>query len=289
MSEISISRTARGLTRRPERLRSADPADGSARAPRRRQLLLAGLVVAVLTGAGAVATRTPIFAARHLQVGGVSELTPREVLRRAGIRPGVNVFHLDTARAERALESDPWIFGASVTRDLPSTVRVAITERIPVGVVKDAGVAAADGVRLPGADRRGLPSVETVPSGDGSPAAALGALPSGELDEIASARYTPVDGIELRLRVGTVVSYGAPVLFEEKGAALVAMLDWLEAEGNAAVRIDLRSPSAPTAILGVPSIVQGASDSSREKTVATSAQDVSPLRTTDLRAQGGSA
>ena len=80
----------------------------------------------------------------------MSTLSRRAVLETAHVHTGSNVFQLDASAAERALLKDPWVAEASITRDLPGTVRIAVTERLPVGTTEDGSVVASDGVALPG-------------------------------------------------------------------------------------------------------------------------------------------
>jgi len=255
---------------------------------------VAGASIALLVVAGAAATRTPLFAVRHVEITGMSTLTRRAVLETAGIHTGSNVFQLDASAAEGALLTDPWVREASITRDLPGTVRIVVTERLPVGTTEDGSVVASDGVTLPGAARRGLPSIRTSPDTLAATAGALGAIPAAALPQVDSIRSDPADGpdgpdgMELTLRGGTVVIYGSAESVEEKGAALASLLDWLEAQGDRATQIDLRSPTAPTAILGADRVIVDDRGTQPQSAGATP-DDVSPVRTTPHGADSGSA
>ena len=82
-------------------------------------------------------------------------LTPEEVIRLTGLRPGTNIFRLDLAGAERALRAIDQIATASVQRDWPDTVRITITKRHPVAWLTAAGRDfAAEEARLLDADGR---------------------------------------------------------------------------------------------------------------------------------------
>ncbi len=43
---------------------------------------------------------------------------------------------LDVDEATRALEALPWVDEAIVRRDFPSGVRIEITERLPIGILR---------------------------------------------------------------------------------------------------------------------------------------------------------
>lgn len=141
------------------------------RAARLARWLLSGLkalfaVAVVLGAAGAVAfgayryaLQTPRFALRVVEVEGNRRLTEENVLERAGVARGQNLFRIDLAEAERGLLGDPWIAAARVRRTLPSTLRVEVEER-------DAVALAAAGERLYLLARDGTPFKEVT---DGDP------------------------------------------------------------------------------------------------------------------------
>lgn len=208
-------------------------------------------VVTVLLLASAVlATYTPLFGAREIRVDGNASLTVGEVVELAGVEEGTNVVHLDTSAAEEALEGDPWIRGATVTKDLPATIVIRVVERYPV---LEAGteVLAADGTALPGADPRGLPALEAV-AGDLLEGARLaGATAAGAMTPPVRRRVRTIlvgsDGdLVLVLDGGITVFYGAPGEDAEKAEALRALLAWAEEEGVAIASADVSVPAAPT-------------------------------------------
>ena len=102
---------------------------------------LGGAAVVLVTSIGvAWAARryvlsSPRFAVRSLRVEGAHHKTIESVNELAGVAIGKNIFALDTDVARNALEADPWIELAKVSRVRPSTVRIEITEREPRGLV----------------------------------------------------------------------------------------------------------------------------------------------------------
>ncbi|MBK8693739.1 MAG: FtsQ-type POTRA domain-containing protein [Deltaproteobacteria bacterium] len=138
--------------RRPRPARPSEP--WSQRASRWSQqlsfvpvlVLLAGTVIAGRYGHRWL-THTPQLGARTLEVTGISHCSREEVLAAARLTVGSNVLAVDLERAARQIERLPWVARATVTRQLPDTLRVAIEERAPAALVAVGGLylASADG------------------------------------------------------------------------------------------------------------------------------------------------
>jgi cell division protein FtsQ len=64
-----------------------------------------------------------------IRVTGAHQRTEEALLVEAGLSKGVNVFSVDLDGAHARLLSDPWISGAALTRRLPGTLLVQVTER----------------------------------------------------------------------------------------------------------------------------------------------------------------
>jgi cell division protein FtsQ len=200
--------------------------------------------------------RSSYFAADHISVEGAMRLAPGRVLRIGGVERGQNVVTMDTAAIERRLEADPWISSASVTTDLPDTVVVRITERIPVASVQTHQgweVVAADGVVVATASKEPhLPTVTSVVPGQDI--TALGARALGAMDDGLRARVSALtvgtDGVaRLVMDDGVTVSYGALDEVTSKAQALAAVLAWADEGGAHVEQIDISVPGAPTARL----------------------------------------
>ena len=89
----------------------------------------------VAWGAKRYMTTSPRFAIKTVAVDGNQRLTPQDVARRGSIVVGENVFSLDLEGARRAIQEDPWVKSASVTRKLPGNVMVTVVEHEPVALV----------------------------------------------------------------------------------------------------------------------------------------------------------
>ena len=221
------------------------------------------ITVVVLGAATVTLTRSPFFAARTIEVRGASHVPRSQVLRIAAVTPDTNVFTMDAGAAERRLERDPWIADATVTKDLPSTLVIDIHERIAVAVAESDGVlrlVADDGAFLETAHPRDaieMPSI-VVADAEGvepSPEAVAGAARA--IAAMAPTLRQRIDGIAIladgQLRVdlssGASAAYGEAVEIQEKAMALRALLDYAAERGATVISVDVRVPSAPTAVL----------------------------------------
>jgi cell division protein FtsQ len=81
---------------------------------------------------------SPRFAVHQVVVTGNARVTPAQIAAlasAAGARPGVNLFSVSIGKVARAVEQDPWISDARVSRQLPDALRVEIDERQPAGLL----------------------------------------------------------------------------------------------------------------------------------------------------------
>jgi cell division protein FtsQ len=115
-------------------------------------------------------TTSPRFAVATIAVRGSHVLSDDEVRELLPFHAGDNVFSVDTGAAERALAAEPWIARARVTRHLPRTVTVDVTERTPAAVVAADGLYLVDAAGRPfkraelaRGEGEGLPVVTGVP------------------------------------------------------------------------------------------------------------------------------
>jgi len=92
-----------------------------------------------------------IATSSEIQLAGNQHLTREQVLRVFGADLERNIFKVPLAERRADLERLPWVQHATVMRLLPNTVRVAVTERVPVAFVRQGtqiGLVDADGVLL---------------------------------------------------------------------------------------------------------------------------------------------
>jgi cell division protein FtsQ len=229
------------------------------RRSRRRRRTVAAIVVTAILAAATFVSRSSIFAVGSVTVTGASHLSAAKVINESGVK-GRNVLWLDTGAIERALERDPWISGAVVSRSLPSSITIAIVERVPVAVIKepaDFTVVAADAAVLGARQTAGrLPVIlpGTVPGEahaayDG-PVRVLAALSSAVRGQVASVTQDAGGDLAMRLRSGTLVRFGPATDVQAKADALSAVLAYAAGQRTRVASIDVRFPAAPSARLG---------------------------------------
>ncbi len=114
---------------------------------------------------------SPAFATAVLEVHGLSRLERQEVLSQAGLSMGRNVFDVSPEQARKQLQEHPWIESAEITRRLPGTYRIRISERRAVALLSmdDLYLVAQDGTvfkRLQDGDPFDLPVITGMDARD---------------------------------------------------------------------------------------------------------------------------
>jgi cell division protein FtsQ len=120
--------------------------------------VVVGVSLAVAWSAHHYALTSPRFAIHTLDLVGAKRISLEQIKIDSGIAVGVNIFALDTDTAERKLLENPWISEVKVTRRLPSTLRVELSER-------EASAVVALGERLYLVTHEGVPFKE-ISAGD---------------------------------------------------------------------------------------------------------------------------
>jgi cell division protein FtsQ len=95
------------------------------------------LVVAVISLAYGVhhyARTTPRFAISQIEILGTKRLVREDVLRAAGLSRGQNLFALEVEETEKRLLESPWVSAVRVTRRLPDSVVLEVSEREAVAL-----------------------------------------------------------------------------------------------------------------------------------------------------------
>jgi cell division protein FtsQ len=204
-------------------------------------------------------TGSRIFQLRTLQVAGNMHLSTVQVAELAGLTESTNVFWFSSARAERRLESNPWVASATVSRTLPGEVKVVIRERSPVAVASIPSglrvLVAADGTVLGRAGRGALlPAIaaSSLSGGAGArmdprtPALAVAAaLPASLRARVSGIEVAKGDQITLKLAGGAKVLFGDPTAAAAKSESLMAVLSWADQNGVRPAYVDVRAPAAP--------------------------------------------
>jgi cell division protein FtsQ len=222
--------------------------------------VLASVALVILALVALWVTHSAVFRVRTLSVSGNNHLSRGAVLRLAGVNDHTNVLWLSTGGVERRLTDSPWILTAHVSRTLPTSISISISERIAVARVRSGQrvyLVSRDGMvlgsaRLPA----GLPVIDvrgaSVRIGSKLRAAtgALGAianLPLSIRSRIREAIGERDRGLVLLLRGGVRAIYGNGSAPAAKGEALAAVLAWGRRHGVSLAYVDVRAPVTPAA------------------------------------------
>lgn len=130
-------------------------------------LLLAGilLVTALLILGYSYTLGTTYFGIREAQVRGCKELTEKDVLILAALKPTQNLLAVNAAAIRDRIRSNPWIKDVSVGRELPERLVIEVRERTAIALLKkDDGfyLLDADGLafkKLEAGDESDLPAL----------------------------------------------------------------------------------------------------------------------------------
>ncbi len=204
---------------------------------------LAGL--AILAGVGWALLGSRLLVVRSITVTGTHLVTPAQVLAAADVPLGTPLLRVDTAQVARRVEGIRQVASATVSKDWPDHLVIAIRERVPVVAVRMAGggydLVDATGVivRWTESAPAGLPLFLTsLPGGAlrGDPAlaqasAVLAELPSWLAKSVAELTVTGTAGgsgaqdqVTLYLRDATTVVWGGTDRAAEKARELAVLM-----------------------------------------------------------------
>lgn len=81
----------------------------------------------------------PYFEIKETSVRGLKELTEKDVLSLAEIKPGQNILAVNVDVLARRVAVNPWIKNVYVGREFPNRIVVDVRERTPIALVKQDG------------------------------------------------------------------------------------------------------------------------------------------------------
>lgn len=144
------------------------------------------------------------FHVRRLEIVGVRYLSPSDLIAQLHVDTMTSVW-TDLAPLEERIAKSPGVAGVAVERDLPGTIRVIVTERIPVALVPTPGGFRAydgQGTPLPADPSRVAVDAPVVPARDSALFALLDRVRSDEpalFARISEVRRGSAGEIALRL------------------------------------------------------------------------------------------
>ena len=226
---------------------------------RHRLRIVLGLAAVGVLGAGSWgATRSPVLDVDRVVVEGGDRSGARLVAETSAVRRGQPLLDVDGGAAARRVGALPWVLRAEVRREWPSTVRIRVTERVPVAVTRANGGSWA----LLDRSARVLAVVPSPPSGlpavdgrseVGAPGTRLGAKAAEALGVVTALppALTPRvagvavgdEGISLRLAPQGEVRLGRAEAMEAKLRAALTVLGVVD--GRTVATLDVRIPAAP--------------------------------------------
>ncbi len=205
----------------------------------------------VLRDAGLVAVeKVEVTGTTGPQAGAI-----RDALATAG--RDMTTLHIEQAALDDAVAPFAVVRSVAATAELPHTLRVRVTEHVPVAALASDGAAAVpvagDGTVLRGVVADGLPVIDQKlpPAGDLVTERRTRKLlqlldeAPGPLREKAARAYLGGRGLTVRLTDGPLVHFGNGTRLRAKWASLVAVLSSPESRG--ATAIDVRVPEHPAA------------------------------------------
>jgi cell division protein FtsQ len=212
--------------------------------------LLGALVLVLLAAGSWVVLGTSMLGVREIRVTGSQIASEEQVRAVAAVFEGTPLARVDTGAVSERVRTLPSVAAVSVSRSWPTTLVIAVTERVPVAVVAmEGGFAVLDGQGV---------VFETLPTRpDGTvllkiarpqpddPATRAGlrvlaALPPALRDPLVQIVVESPTRIRLELRAGRVVVWGDADHSAAKAEVAVSLLR------TPAKTIDVSSPDVAT-------------------------------------------
>jgi cell division protein FtsQ len=224
---------------------------------RRKKILLAvGTVVVLVAGLLAAAIYSPVLALQTISVSGTRLLTPAQVQTALEPLRGKPLPQISDDDVRGLLGSLVQVKSVSVEARPPSTLAIAVHERVPVALVKQGEqyqLVDVDGIQLGTTSDPASASLPVIDGGAGAigqdlfraTAAVLGALPADVLAKLSNASAQSVDAVELKLVDGQTIVWGNASEKELKAKVLAALLK-VPADPKNPVRVyDVSVPRHP--------------------------------------------
>jgi cell division protein FtsQ len=208
-----------------------------ARAQRRvtwRKVWLTAAAVLCLGALGWVLLASPWLAVKTIEVSGTDRLPADRVREMAAVANGVPLARLDTQSLARDISELPVVASVSLERDWPSTLRITVTERVPIAAVPAKGgveLVDGDGVVIDKVSKppKGLPVVDVDVRKAGAHTlreaeTVLRSLPPELRKQVTRVSATSQDSVTLTLSGGRTVLWGSADDEARKAEVLAILL-----------------------------------------------------------------
>ena len=236
---------------------------GCCRLRRRKHNRLESVLFIIMVAIAAyVILRSPYFDIRQVVIQGNHYLVEEDIRAATPINTGENIFSVNVSEATEQLKKVPMVKDARITRDLPATVLINITERRPLGILPTGGgfvEVDEEGMCLQrsGAGVLGLPvltgiQVESVSPGDhihNELLAAIleiaGGLPTEVTEELSEIHIDPDRQVKMYTLGHIPCYFGGSDEIEAKGAVLAQLLLEIKEHGLKVEYINISSVDKP--------------------------------------------
>jgi cell division protein FtsQ len=228
---------------------------------RRRALVLTGVVLGTVAAMVSVLF-TPLLDVDHVRVEGAASPQVDAALRSSGVEPGARMVEVDLAEVRDALLEVPGVRSATVEREWPSTIRVRLSEEVPLAVVRQGerqvvvsttgrvlddvgtdGLVAVDVERLEVVDG-GQRGERAVPDEVLAAAQTVQRLIPAARQQVAAAQLSASGSLSLVLTDGATIRFGSTEDLPEKLTAAEGVLG--QVEPSCREVIDVQEPSRVT-------------------------------------------
>lgn len=193
------------------------------------------------------AARSVGFAIDKIVIQGRVHMREAEVMDALGATAESSILSFDAQQTQKKILAISWVKSAEIQRIWPSTVVVAIAERVPFALWRKDGqtyAIDAEGVVLGPVkpdELAGLPRIQ----GEGAPSAARAMLDAVNAHRTVKAKFQDAERMSSR-RWDVILAGGVRVKLPENASDAVASLEILLREGNLPLAeiasIDLRAP-----------------------------------------------
>ncbi len=209
------------------------------RARRRRRLirvLVAVVVLLLVVSAAWLVWFSPVFAARSVEVEGAVQIDAAQVVDAAQVRLGTPLARLDTSAVHDRVAALPAVAEVQVSRRLPSTVEITVTERQGVYAIAEAGqflLVDKTGTGFLSVPSLASPLPQVALTDDGSPqaqrlmadaAVVVSALPASVSSQMTGLSATTPDTFLIDLTGGAQIFWGSADRSDDKAAVIDALL-----------------------------------------------------------------
>ncbi|MGH2719119.1 MAG: cell division protein FtsQ/DivIB [Actinomycetota bacterium] len=228
------------------------------RAVRTKRIAIAVVILAALVAVGDWFWNSPWLKLQTVQVSGIHHTTKAQVLGVAALVDGTRLTSISSAAVAHRVEGLPWVASATVTHVLPSTIRIAVTERAPVALVQAAdrsylvdargAVLAAGSGAYPLITNLGvrslLPGSRIGTPAFGAAIAILQSLPEALRVQLAQVSAPSPNAVTISLTNHTTIAYGTAQDLGTKNTDVTALLGG----GGSFLSINVSAPDHPAAI-----------------------------------------